>query len=144
MSVPAALTAIVIILGIIALVVVGVLVLAVILMLRLLRIERQLRADVSRVRERIRATVEEVGQTAHNVTATVNSWGSGARYAGLAAEAAGALLAWRTKARGDTPKKPRMKKSRIVGWAVPTGVIALQLVRRLRKSSGRSGKDVSG
>jgi hypothetical protein len=144
MSVPAALTAIVIILGIIALVVVGVLVLAAILMLRLLRIERQLRADVSRVRERIRATVEEVGQTAQHVTSTVNSWGSGARYAGLAAEAAGALLAWRKKSRGETPKQPRMKKARIVGWLVPTGVIALELVRRLRKSSGRSGKDASG
>jgi len=139
MSVPAALTAIVILLGVIALVVVGVLVLAAVVMFRILKLERQVRRELGWVGERVRATVEEVGRTARNVTSTVNSLGSGARYAGLAAEAAGALLAWRKSTRDRPAKKRRFTKARLLGWAVPTGMVAFQLWRQRRHPSGPPG-----
>lgn len=144
MSVPAALTAIVIILAIIALVVVGVVVLAGILILRLLRLERQIRAEAGHLRQRVRATMEDVGKTAHSVTSTVETWGSGARYAGLAAEAAAALLAWRRKSQGTTPQRRRVSRARMVGWAVPTGVMAWQVMRRIQKRRGRPGPSEPG
>jgi hypothetical protein len=143
MSVPGALTAIVIILGVMALLVVGVCVLAAILLLRVLRLERELVAEAGRIRKRLQTTMADVGETTRNVTSSVGTWGTRARYAGLAAEAATALLAWRRRAAAKPPARPRAGKSRIFAWAVPTGIIVLQVWRRTRRPRGSAHKTES-
>lgn len=138
MSVPAALTAIMIILAVIAAMLVAVSVLAAILLVRLLRLQRMLVAEAAHVRERLRATVSEMGETTRTMTSTVGAWGTGARYAGLAAEAAAALLAWRQRATSRPAPSNRGSRSRIIAWAVTTGLVALQVWRRVRRSRGPS------
>ncbi len=133
MSTPAALTTLVIILGVLTLAVVTALVLLAIMVNRFLRFEQMMAADLNQIKDSLKATVGRVQEAAGRMSGTLDRLGAGARYAGWAADAASALLLWRRRAPRPSQQAPSPGRWRRWATGISLGIVAWQALGRRRR-----------